>query len=360
MGEGGTDLIARLTAGVPLDMWMKNLMEQEDDFVRMNGLLRMLDAARNPADFQAMLGAINLRGDRGRGGRFTEYSMILGKWTQLDPKGAIAFVNGKEREEKWIGTSTVLRTWTRTDPAAAIAWAQTEGKPSEEKRDEQGGRGGPPGFSVSPISVVLSQLAHSDIERALNVAATESLDRRSRALETLASELMGQKGMDGARAALESMSEGPARDGLTTQLAEKFARKDPKTAAEWALALPGGETKSRALAETISEWARKDATSAGVFMAAMPASVETDRSRESYATAVAQKDPQGALAWAVTITDPERQQRTVESVARAWIRQDEVAAKAWVAESSLPDDAKTRIQASSRGSGFARGRGPGN
>ena len=360
MGEGDGPLtVARVTNGQPLDKWMKNLMAQEDDLVRMNGLLRLLDAVRDPEDLKVMLAAINLRGDRGfgRGARFTEYSMILEKWTQLDPKGAITYVNGKGREEKWIGTSSVLRTWTRTDAAAAVAWAQTEGKGKDESQNGPGGPGGPPGFSSSPISIVLSQLAHTDIERALGVAAAETFDRRSRTLDTLATELVSQRGLDGARSALDGMAAGSLRDGLTTQLAGKLAEKDAPSAAEWAFALPTGEAKSRALADTIGEWAKKDAAAAGAFMAKLPATPEADRSRESYATAVAEKDPQGALAWAATITDKERQQRAVESVARSWVKQDANAAKAWIAQSTLPDEVKTRIQSPGRG---GRGRGPGN
>ncbi len=360
MGEGeGSLTVARLTNGQPLDKWMKSLMAQQDDIVRMNGLLRLLEAVRDPEDLKTMLGAINLRGDRGfgRGARFTEYSMILEKWTQLDPKDAIGYVNGKGREEKWIGTSAVMQTWTRTDPAAAIVWAQTTGK---EKDESQGGPGGGmPGFTTSPISIVLTQLARTDLDRALGVAATETFDRRSRTLDTLATELIGQRGVDGARSAIDGMSAGSLRDGLITQLAGKFAEKDTPSAASWALSLPDGDAKSRALADTIGEWAKKDAVAAGAFMVNLPATPDADRSRESYATTVAEKDPKGALAWATTITDKERQQRAVESVVRTWVKQDAPAAKEWIAQSTLPDEVKTRIQSPSRG-GFGRGRGPGN
>ena len=360
MGEGDGPLtVARVTNGQPLDKWMKNLMAQQDDIVRMNGLLRLIEAVRDPEDLKTALGAINLRGDRGfgRGARFTEYAMLLGKWTQLDPQGAITFVNSKGREEKWIGTSAVLQTWTRADAAAAVTWAQANGK---DAKDSEGGPGGGPPGGTSPISIVLSQLAHSDLDRALSVATTETFDRRSRTLDTLANELVSQRGLDGARTALDGMAAGSLRDGLTAQLAGKFAEKDAPAAVAWAFALPEGDAKSRALADTISEWAKKDAAAAGAFMAKLPATAEADRSRESYANAVAQKDPQGALAWATTISDKERQQRAVESVARAWVKQDAPAATAWIAQSSLPEDVKTRIQSPGRNGGFTRGRGPGN
>lgn len=371
MGEGdGPMTVARLTNGQPLDQWMKNLMAQEDNIIRMNGLLRLLDAVTDPEDLKIVLEAINLRGDRGfgRGARFTEYSMILERWTQLDPKGAIAYVDTKGREEKWLGQSTVLRTWTRADAGAALAWAQANSKQTDESQGGQGGPGrgpggpggGPPGSSSSPVSIVLSQLAHSDLDRALSVAATEKIDARSRTVDTLAYELVSQRGLDGALSALDGMSAGSLRDGLTEQVAEKFASKDAPAAAEWAFGLPEGDTKSRALAETIGEWAKKDAAAAGAFMAKLPATAESDRSRESYAKAVVKNDPQGAIAWASTITDQERQQRTVESVARDWVKQDATTAKAWITTSSLPAEVKARIQAPSRDGGYSRGRGPGN
>ena len=365
MGEGdGSMTVERLTNGQPLDKWVKNLMAQQDGIVRMNGLLRLLDAVRDPEDLKTALGAFSLRGDRGfgRGARFTEYSMILEKWTQLDAKGAVVFVNSKGREEKWIGMSAVMQTWTRTNPAEAIAWAQTTGKEKDESQGGQGGLGGPGGGwpSSSPLSMVLSQLARTDLDRAIGLAATETFDRRSRTLDTIAGELVGQRGLDGARGAIDGMAAGSLRDGLIPQLAGRFAEKDAPSAASWALALPEGEPKSRALAETIGEWAKKDAAAAGAFMAKLPATAEADRSRESYATTVAEKDPKGALAWANTITDKERQQRAVENVVRTWVKQDAPAAKEWIAQSALTDEVKARIQSPSRGGFTGRGRGPGN
>jgi len=366
MGENGGPLtVERLTNGQPIDKWIKNLMAQEDDILRMGGLLRFLDAVKDLAELQTALEAINLRGDRGfgRGARFTEYSMILEKWTQLDPKGAITFADSRTREEKYLGTSTVLRAWTRTDAAAAIAWAQANGK--KEASPEGDSPGGPPGFGGQgnmALSSVLSQLARTDLDRALTVASTETFDRRSRTLDTFASELVTQRGIDGAKSAIDGMPAGSLKDGLIAQVADKLASKDAPSAAEWAMTLPEGDPKSRALAESIGEWAKKDAVAAGEFLKKLPATAEADRSRESYARTIAQKSPESALAWASSITEAERQLRTVEEVARSWVRQDADAAKAWIAQSALPEEVKARVQTPSRGGGgpdFSRGRGSG-
>jgi hypothetical protein len=357
MGEDGGPLtLARVTNGQPIDKWMKKLMSQEDDIVRMAGLLRFLEAVKSPADLKAALEEINLRGDRGfgRSSHFTEYAMILEKWTQLDPNGAIAFAESRSREEKMLGTSTVLRTWTRTDASAAIAWAQANGK---ESSPDNGSRGAPPGWGgqgISALSTVLTQLATTDLDRALSVAATETFDRRSRTLDTFASELVRQRGFDGAKGVIDAMAPGSLKDGLITQLADKFASADAPAAAEWAASLPAGDAKSRALAESVGEWAKKDAVAAGTFLASLPATAEADRSRESYANTIVQKNPESALAWASAITDEDRRLRTVENVARSWVRQDATAAKAWLAQSTLPEEVKTRLQAPGRGRGSSR------
>jgi hypothetical protein len=157
MGEGdGSMTVARLTNGQPLDKWVKNLMAQQDGIVRMNGLLRLLEAVRDPEDMKTALGAFSLRGDRGfgRGARFTEYSMILEKWTQLDAKGAAAFVNSKGREEKWIGMSAVenvVRTWVKQDAPAAKEWIAQSALTDEVKaRIQSPSRGGFTGRGRGP------------------------------------------------------------------------------------------------------------------------------------------------------------------------------------------------------------------
>lgn len=351
-----------LTHGQPLDKWLKKLLSQEDSIVRMTGMVSLLELLNDPADLKAALEAINLRGDRGfgRGARFTEYSMVLEKWAQLDPKGAIAFTEGKSREERWLGTSTVLRTWTRTDPAAAIAWAKAAGADAGVAGDQNGDRGGFGERGPSALSTVISQLAHSDLDRALTVAAGEKFDGRSRAVDTIASELLAQRGPDAARKLVDDMPAGSLRDGLVSQIAGPLAAKDGPGTAAWVLSMPASDGRSRALAETIDEWSKKDATAAGTFLAKLPPSPEFDRSRQEYADNVARTDPAGAMAWATAITEEERRLRTVAEVAQTWKRQDEPGLQAWVAQSPLSDAQKQRILAPRPPGGFGGpGFGPG-
>ena len=364
LGEDGQPLtIAKLTNGQPIDKWIKNLMAQDDEIVRMTGLLGFLNTVTDTAELRAALEAMNLRGGGGfgRGSRFTEYGMLLQRWTQFDAKGALEFVGTRSREERFIGTSAVLRTWTKTDPTAAVAWAETSGK-DLTLPEQWGGRGGSDGGQAQgnfAISFVISQLAHSDIDKALTIASTQTYDSRSRTVDTLASELVNQRGLPAAKAALDAMPAGTLRDGLTLQLTGRLASADASGTAKWALTLPEGETKSRALAEVVKEWVKTDPAAAGTFLTTLPATPEADRSRETYAHGVVEKDPKGAIAWASAITDEERRARTVESVARSWMKTDAAAAKEWVAQSPLSAEVKAKIQAPSQG-GFGRGRGPGD
>lgn len=365
LGDDGQPLtMAKLTNGQPLEKWMKNLMAQDDEIVRMTGLLGFLNTVTDTAELRAALEAMNLRGGGGfgRGGsRFTEYGMLLQRFTQLDAKGALEFVGTRSREERFIGTSAVLRTWTKTDPSAAVAWAETNGK-DLTLPEQWGGRGGSDGGQAQgnfALSFVISQLAHSDIDKALTIASTQTYDSRSRTVDTLASELVNQRGLPAAKAALDAMPAGTLRDGLALQLTGRLASADASGTAKWALTLPEGDVKSRALAEVVKEWVKTDPAAAGTFLTTLPATPDADRSRETYAHGVVEKDPRGAIAWASAITDEERRARAMESVARSWMKTDAAAAKEWVAQSPLSPEAKAKIQAPSQG-GFGRGRGPGN
>jgi hypothetical protein len=347
--------IEKLTNGKPLDKWLKNLLSQEDEIVRMTGLLRFLDSTTDPADLRTALEAVKdiLNAGNERGSRrslpLAEYGMLLQRWTQLDAKGAIAFVAGRDSWERWTGATAVLRTWTRLDPTAAIAWVQENGREFSARGSGAGGsKNGSANWDFT-LSTVVSELARSDIDRAMTVAArlleTNPRNGPSGMEDVLASEIVRQRGMEAARAALDALPAGTFRDSLSLTLARRFASADPAGGARWALGLAAGDTRSLAVAEIVRGWANADPIAAGNFVAKLPAGPDGDRSRESYAYAVVQKDPAASIAWANVIIDPTRRLSAVEAVARTWMAADPPGAKAWLAQNPLPDEVKARIQA---------------
>lgn len=324
-----------VTGGQPIDTWLKTLLKQEDDIVRMTGFLKLLETLNSPEDIKKALDIVSAQ--RGRGGwdrmsRGGEMVMLLQKWAQLDPKGAVAFADASGgRDEKWFATSTVLRTWTRTQPHEALAWA------------EQHGNTGGEGEGNFALMAVVSQLAKSDLDRAIQAAGTQELSRaRGRMMETLVSELISQRGEDAARASVLDLPPGSFRDNMIAQLAGRLADANAATTVEWVMGMPAGDARNRALAETINQWAEDDPTAAGNYLSRLPASAETDSARERYSWQVVRRDPEGALAWAATISDEQSRARTIENLVRTWARRDEAAAKAWVARSQPSDQLKTQ------------------
>lgn len=357
-GTPGTSLtVEQVTSGQPLEDWLKKLMAQDDDLYRMQNLLRLIDSLHNPEDIKAALKIVGTTRGGGRGGpfngRFTEYGMLMEKFTQLDPKGALSYASEQQGGEKFMATSSALRTWTRLDPAAALAWAQNEGAALQFETN-RGGPGGPGGEGQDnqpkenfALLSVISQLAKTDIDKAILTASTTEIGRfGNRTVETLASELITQRGADAARKMVDSLPDGSFKNEYIQQVAGRLADKDAPGTATWAMDLPAGDAKRRALGEAIDEWVKTDATAAGNFLAKLPASTDTDSARETYARGVVKNDPAAALTWAATITEPDRRGRTAVNLASDIIRQDQVNGLQIVNNSTtLSDDQKAQAVA---------------
>ena len=353
ISESGPTTLEKLTGGRPMGDWLKNLLAQEDEIIRTTGFLKLLENLKTPEDIMAALEVVKGRdgGDGGRrgGGRFgnREFSMLMQKFTQMDPKAAIAYAEKAEGNERLAATATVLRTWARTSADEALAWAQTNGK----TENEQDGNWA--------VAMVVSQLAKNNIDRALLVANEQPATRaRGRMIDTLVSELVDQRGKEAAREAIMNMPDGTLKDSLTAQIAGRLAKGDGASTAQWVMNLPAGDARNRALVETVGEWSEEDPVGAGNFLTKLPASPETDAVRERYAYEVNRQDPEGSIAWASTISQDQQRYRAIENLVRNWMRRDTNQAQQWLAQSELPPEIKARF-APRPGEAQRGDRGPG-
>lgn len=332
---GAAETIEQVTGGEPLEDWLKRLLKQDDEIVRTTAFLRLLSALETPEDLRKALEIVSASGGRGgwRGAGMREMTMLLQKWTQIDTKGAADYAKELNNNERWFTTSVVLGTWARINPDEALAYAEVNG---QGPNPEDGNWG---------VATVVSQLAKSDVDRALQVASTQDLSRaRGRMMDVVISELVAQRGEDAARNTVMSLPPSTFRDNLTAQLAGRLADKDGPGTAQWVMnSVPAGEARSRALAETVNRWADKDPVAAGNFLSQLPVTTETDPARERYAFEVLRQDPEGALAWANTISAEEQRTKAVENLVRAWMRRDRAAAERWVASSSLPVQVRNQL-----------------
>jgi hypothetical protein len=369
-GPGHT--LAELTNGKPVGDWLKQLMKQDDEIVRMTGFLMLLERVNTPDEFKEALAAAGGNGRGGRGGMgggdTREYSMLLQKWTKMDPKAAMAFVEGQQGNggARMGGMATVLQTWTKSNPQEAIAWAKASAAAAAATAGAEGeGGGGGNGFGRMggnwAMTAVIGQLARTDVGQALQLAQSETGNQRGMLTNTLVNQLITQRGEDGARDAIMGVSDEALRNSMIRQLAGRMANDDPQKALSWVNSLPAGTAKSAALADAVSEWAQQDAAAAATYMTTLPTGPETDAPRARFALSVVRTDPAGAVAWANSITNPETRTNSLTQVVGAWMRTDAPAAQQWVQSSSLPQETKAALLApqanQGRGQGFTRGGG---
>jgi hypothetical protein len=235
------------------------------------------------------------------------------------------------------------------DPEQAIDWAVKNGAPTPNNDGRQRGPGGDDNWAVATL---ISTLAKTNLDRALSVAAEQPYGRaRGRMAETLANELVSQRGEEAARNSVLDLSDDAFRAGLAGRLADRMAGKNPEAAAAWANGLPAGETRQRALADAVSRWAERDAVAAGNYLKQLGNSPEVDRAKQDYAQRVVRNDPEGAIAWTQAIADEERRKAATQEVLGSWMRRDPPAAQTWSQTNGIPLPTSNRGGFPSRGSG---------
>lgn len=365
--KGGTPpTVGEITGGQPLEDWLKRVMAQEDELFRMQNFMKLLESLNTPADIEAALKVIMENGGRGSrgpgGGRFTELSMLMAKYVQLDPKAAMTYSSKLEGGEKFMATSSALRTWTRLSPEDALAWAKTEGAniTMDFGRGGPGGGGdqaeGAPKDNFALLSVV-SQLAKTDLDKALTTASTMELGRfGDRMVDTLAREMVSQRGVDASKAYLDSLPAGAFRDQYLQQLADPLAKKDPAGTAKWLAGMPSSETsdaKRRALGNTVDSWAKTNFAAASTYVNSQPVGADWDSARNEIINA--NPDPKAAWNQISGISDPERQARAAMQVGPKLVKADPTNGPAIIASSNLPDEVKARASQPQQDRGQGRG-----
>jgi hypothetical protein len=355
--------VGEVTGGQPLEDWLKKLMAQDDDIYRMQNFVKLFDALNSPEDIKAALKVISASGRGGGGGRggmrFTEYSMLLQKLTQMDAKGAIAFANEGNGGERWMATGTVLRTWTKSEPEAALAWAKENGvQPNAENDGDR--RGG--GNDNWALASVVTQLAKTNLDKALQEAMSGELGRTAgRTAEALVGETVDQRGIDAAMKIAEGLPEGEFQNDFVRQVADRLGNADPEKGTIWANNLPSGPLKAQALGSVLDQWMDKDPAKAFNYVKPLPVSPDYDRARIEVAQGSARNNPDNAIAMISGISDPQSQTRTTYRIAGDIYRQNQAAGQDFVMKSPLPEENKSQFlqqlqQQQQRGPG---GGGPG-
>jgi hypothetical protein len=339
--------IGQVTGGQPLEDWLKKLMAQDDDIYRMQHFVQLFDALNNVEDIKTALKVMAPNG-RGRGMRFTEYSMLLQKLTQLDPKEAIAYASAQNGGERYMATGTVVRTWAKSQPEAALAWAKENGAPQNPDDQNNNNNRGPGGGNDNwALASVVTQLAKTNLDKAIQEAGSNDLGRTSgRTADALLNEAIDQRGLDAAKKIVDSLPEGQFRNDYVQQLASKLAEKDPAGAVKWVMTNVSGDSKGRTLSEPVGNWLKCDQAAALTFLKGMPVGPDYDSPRVTATQQLARTNPTEALTQLASISDPQRQARVLGETARDISRKDMNAAQQFVAASTVADEMKQQISQS--------------
>ncbi|MDB6132090.1 MAG: hypothetical protein JWM59_333 [Verrucomicrobiales bacterium] len=127
------------------------------------------------------------------------------------------------------------------------------------------------------------------------------------------------------------------------ELAEGWARVNPKAALEWVDSLPAGDRSPSLYSGIYNRWIDYDRNAAGAALAAQPASSALDKSIERYIDEVMRDNPQNTMPWAESIGDQERRWSALERVAGEWRRRDPGGLQRYLAGSALSESQKRKL-----------------
>jgi hypothetical protein len=166
-----------------------------------------------------------------------------------------------------------------------------------------------------------------------------------RMVETVANEMMSQRGADAARSYADSLPAGAFRDSYIQQISEKLAGADPAGTASWVSKLESGDVKRRSLGRVVDQWANKDVSAATAYVTNLPVGSDSDSARGEIVNRLTKTDPKSALNLSLTITDAERQARSAVMSGHALMKSDPQNGPAIIAATNLPDKVKEQALA---------------
>lgn len=282
--------------------------------------------------------------------------------------GEAAFSGSLSMEKKDL--YSVISGWAATDPNGAMSMVERlpEDLANQKKRLEEG---------------VVAGLADRDRDEATEYVSKLLAGGRAdanRMMETVASEVIRQEGSVEASNWVASLEDGPLKGSAMNEVAERYARTDPESAAGWVQEFASEDYATRAIAEVGEKWAEReplaavswleklpegpgqkaglnsafgdwedrDPIAAGNYLLAMPNSPKRDSAIRGFAEGYAWQDPKTAIAWAQDIQDPAIRSESLKKVGFAYYRRKPEEAKTWLTNSGLSSQAQSEILNSQR------------
>jgi len=374
---------------------LKTILNAPGQLGRMEALLGFV----KNLDAEGVEAALPFIRGMGRGGdQFMSMGLMMGRYAEIDPERALAYVGKQGGMERGFGTSSILRSWAATDPRAAadyltnnvvgsggddwmlrrtagslasewakqdpqaaLVWANTlsdelkgdamnniveqltSQDPLEAAKVAMGFDGEQRERSLRTIA---DQWSRNEPEEAVKWAEALTVEGKTQALEEAVESWVG-KDTDAAVAYMAKMDQGE-RDQIMKEVVEQWGRKGAEAqpaAAEWVASQPDGKGKVDATGEIVGQWMRTDAESASGWLNEQPEGDAKDRGIASLLRdRSVREDPEAAVAWADSISDSEMRSEQVESSARNWLSKDRASALEYLeGTDSLSAEQKTKL-----------------
>ena len=148
---------------------------------------------------------------------------------------------------------------------------------------------------------------------------------------------------DAALASVESIRDPVTRSQAASEVYFGWARADAKGLATYALTLPAGDARTRALAEALPQWVEKDPVTAIAWINENDTGGDFDDGAAAVANtqALITRQPAKAMEWAASVNDPKKREQTLRTVFRQWAQKDPVAARRFI--DTTPDSPDRNI-----------------
>ncbi len=249
--------------------------------------------------------------------------LLVARWVQNDPDGALQFAAGNRGFE--YVAEDVFQQFAGSDFNTAMSRAQAI--PGGDLR-------------YRALRGVLSFKADSDPRGALALAATLGEFRGN---ESLASAIYRQWAATDPQTAALHAAEQPEASGErwrspVAPVVETWARQDPLAAANWSLSLKEPEAQTRSVAQVMRQWARDDPNAVANWIYGLETGTSRDAAVAGLAQSLVVQDPQTALNWIGTITDESARTRTLRRISGTVMWRDPENGAAMLQAAGLPAD----------------------
>jgi hypothetical protein len=308
--------------------------------------IQVSSIARTPATEQQMAEAL-----QELAARDPEHAMAI----------ALAETNLRLRQ---VLRHAVLRGWASVAPAAAASWslalpdgdrqlcleavfAGAAERPEAALQLAQQLRGQHPELAADCGQFLVSALCKvGAYEKAVAFAGADFSAEQAAWLNTAFFEWASHQ-PDAARSALDRVRQGAARDAAFEGLVLGWAMANPGSLATYAMKLPPGDDRARALTQALPQWVGRDTVLASDWINRMEPTPDLDPGVAAVATlpALISKRPEIAIGWAETIAEPVLRANTLRSVAQEWARRDADGLRRFLATTPNLEPADQRVLA---------------